>query len=126
MSELDKKIRAALAADEAEVLSQFDEQSFGEQVVETFRGKNSWLVVVSFVATTGWVLFGLFAAIRFFQADDLQHMMAWGGAFGLSILASAMLKIWYWMELNKNAILREVKRVELQMARLASELRKTA
>lgn len=125
MSDLDRKIRAALQEDEAAILAQFDEQTLPEQVIETFRGKNRWLVVISFLITIGWLAFGVFAAIRFFQAEQSQHMMAWAGAFGFSILAVAMVKIWFWMELNRIAITREIKRVELQMAYLAQELRKT-
>ena len=33
---------------------------------------------------------------------------------------SAFLKVWWWMEMQKNSIIREVKRVELQVASLAS------
>jgi hypothetical protein len=32
----------------------------------------------------------------------------------------AMLKMYFWMEMNKNVTLREMKRLELQVARLAS------
>ena len=32
------------------------------------------------------------------------------------LIAISMMKIWYWMELNKHAIMRELKRVELQLA----------
>jgi hypothetical protein len=31
-----------------------------------------------------------------------------------------MLKMYFWMEMNKNVVLREIKRLELQVARLAS------
>ena len=31
-----------------------------------------------------------------------------------------MLKMWYWMELNKNALTRGIKRVELQLALLSN------
>ena len=36
------------------------------------------------------------------------------------MLAVAMLKMYFWMEMNKNVTLREVKRLELQIARLVS------
>jgi hypothetical protein len=36
------------------------------------------------------------------------------------MLGVAMLKMYFWMEMNKNMLLREVKRLELQVARLAS------
>jgi hypothetical protein len=34
-----------------------------------------------------------------------------------------MMKIWYWLELNKNAVTREIKRLELQVARLSARMR---
>jgi len=34
-----------------------------------------------------------------------------------------MLKMYFWMEINKNVMLREVKRLELQVARLAARER---
>ena len=42
--------------------------------------------------------------------------------FVFCINAVAMLKLWYFMEMNKNAVTREVKRLELQIARLAKRL----
>ena len=33
-------------------------------------------------------------------------------------------RLWFWILLNKNAVLREVKRLQLQVARLSSELKK--
>jgi len=33
------------------------------------------------------------------------------------------MKTWWWMEVNKNAITREVKRLELQIARLAARVK---
>ena len=32
------------------------------------------------------------------------------------------IKIWYWLEMNRLAITREVKRLELQMAQIARKL----
>ena len=34
-----------------------------------------------------------------------------------------MMKIWGWMEISKNFVTREIKRVELQIARLASRIK---
>ena len=69
-------------------------------------------------------LYGFRELIAQRAVDIIQPDIAWAGGFGLSLIAIAMLKIWYWMELNKNAVTREVKRVELQLARLARQLKK--
>ena len=49
-------------------------------------------------------------------------MLLWGGGAAIGLTALAMVKMWFWMELEKNAIVREVKRLELQVARLVARL----
>jgi|GEM_PF-3584282 len=39
-------------------------------------------------------------------------------------LGIGLIKIWYWMELNRNTVLREIKRLELQVAHLAGRVGK--
>jgi len=34
-----------------------------------------------------------------------------------------MLKMWFWMQMDKYVVLREVKRLELQVARLSSRIK---
>ncbi|MBZ0171437.1 MAG: hypothetical protein K8E66_03575 [Phycisphaerales bacterium] len=49
-------------------------------------------------------------------------MIGWGLGFLMAMIAVSMMKTWYFMEMNRNCVLREVKRVELQIARLAERL----
>ena len=71
---------------------------------------------------TVFVGLSVVCAVQFFNAEGIREMILWAGAFGFSLLAVMANKIWYWMELNKNAIKREIKRLELQIARLAGRL----
>jgi hypothetical protein len=34
-----------------------------------------------------------------------------------------MLKVWYWIEMQRIVVMREIKRVELQIARLSARIR---
>ena len=120
MNDFDRQLRAALSAEEIDVRTKYDEPALLEQVIETFRGRNRWLVAMMFAATTAWFIFACVSAYQFFQAEEIRAIVAWAAAFGLSLLAIAMLKIWYWMELNKNAVTREVKRLELLLSRVLS------
>jgi hypothetical protein len=43
----------------------------------------------------------------------------WSVGAVITMLGVAMLKMYFWMEVNKNIVLREVKRLELQVARLS-------
>lgn len=50
----------------------------------------------------------------------IQQALSAEDAALVAAVAVAMLKIWSWMEMHKNQVLREVKRLELQVARLAA------
>ena len=47
----------------------------------------------------------------------------WAAACIVCVSAVSMLKIWYFLEMNKNAVTREIKRLELQIARLAGRIK---
>jgi hypothetical protein len=63
---------------------------------------------------------------RFTLAAEPRTMMMWGGGAALAVSGLALIKVWFWMEIQKNSIVREVKRVELQLANLAASLRSGA
>jgi hypothetical protein len=118
MKELDELIRATLSAEDAAWFDEWDEQSLTEKVVQSFRGKSRGLVLLVYIAVT--VFFGLMvlAMYRLWTSDSTRDMILWATAFMFFCLATTMLKLWYWMELNRNTVLREIKRVELQLARI--------
>jgi hypothetical protein len=94
-----------------------------EQVIETFRGRSRRLVAVMFLLTAIWAGFAAASAYEFFQAEGVRAMIAWAGGYGLGLLNIALLQIWYWIEQNKNAVAREVKRVELLVTRVAGQMK---
>lgn len=118
MTDLDEAIRQSLSAEDAKFLEAFDrEQPLLHHVMGTLRGQFAPLNAGGWIA--GFVLFGLGAMCvwRFLEASAVRDMMLWGGAADLALLGLAMIKMWFWMELQKNAIVREVMRLELQLAR---------
>jgi hypothetical protein len=56
--------------------------------------------------------------VQFFAAEATRELIMWAVVFGFSMMAIMALKLWFWAEIQKNAVLREVKRVELQVALL--------
>ena len=124
MNELDKKIQEALRKEDAELFKEFGgEPSTYEMVMETFRGRYRWMVFVAIFYAFVFIGLFIFAAIRFLNAEATRDMLMWAAACMFCWLAVFLIKVWYWMELNKNAITREVKRLELQIARLASRIK---
>jgi Family of unknown function (DUF6768) len=123
MNQFDDTIKAALKEDQEDLLKDFDEPGLFSQVITPFRHGPRWATV--FVFTFSFVFFALqiWTAIRFFQATEVQHMIAWATGFLTCGMAVGMLKMWFWMQMDKYVVLREVKRLELQVARLSSRIK---
>lgn len=124
MNELDRKIKEVLRQEDAEIFDDaIGEPSVFEMIFETFRGKHWWLTVLTFSWTLVFFVLAIVAAFKFFGTEDSRDMMLWALAFVFCMMAVSMLKMWFWMEINKNAITREIKRLELQIARLAGRIK---
>lgn len=119
MSTLDDKIRDALNAQSDVDPELFpDEQSVWAQWFGVYRGRNAWINLLAGVFT--FVFFGvaIWMGVSFFRAESTNAKLAWGLGCLFSLIAMGNLKMWMWMQMDKNALLREIKRLELQIALL--------
>ncbi len=120
MNKLDTAIRQALSAEDAAFLAKFEDQSPLHEALDTFSGK--WGAMNMFAAIITFAMFGAgaYCAWNAINTADVRETVLWSAGALFGMLAVAMLKMYFWMEINKNVTLREVKRLELQVARLAS------
>ena len=119
MNNLDEQIRAALKAEDAEMLSRYDgDAPIHEMMIELYQGRRRWLNLVLTVASFG--LFGLMllCGYRFFNAESVRDMIAWATGSLMLFMWLVLFKLWFWLEMLKNSVIREVKRVELHVASL--------
>ena len=125
MTDFDQSIRESLSAEDTELFDRLGaDQALHRQVLATFEGQLRWFNIAGWIA--GVVLFGVasVSAWRFVQAQEFDDMLRWGAASALAFAGLALIKVWFWLELQKNAIVREVKRLEVQVASLAAQLRR--
>lgn len=124
MNDLDRKIREALRKEDAELFEELgDEPSLFDMAMEIFRGRNRWLTLLTAFWGVVFMVLGVLSAFRFFNAEETRDMLMWAVAFVFCMGAVSMMKIWSWMEINRNFVTREIKRVELQIARLAGRIK---
>jgi len=124
MKDIDKSIRAALAAEDRELFEEYSgEQSLLEMIAESFRGRNRWLKIGMNLNILIFTVLAVITAIQFFGADTTRGMIGWSTGFIVCCLGTMMMKSWWWAQMDKNALKREIKRMELQVARLASRMR---
>lgn len=115
MDTIDEKIRQALNQADQQVLDQFGlEPGPMDLVLMSFRSSQWWL-------TAGMWLFGfaifavmVYCAVQYFAADDLKTSLSWGLGILLCGMGIVIVKIGAWHQMQTQALLREIKRLELR------------
>ena len=120
MKEIDELIRETLQGENAEWLNEWDEQSLTEMVIDSYHGKSKWLVVLVHSAIVALSVTMLVAGVQLFRVDSTRAMIGWAVTLLGSLIVVVAMKIWYWMELNKKTMTRDIKRFELQLARVSN------
>jgi len=54
-------------------------------------------------------------------ANQIAEMLRWGAVTWCAFMSVVMIKIWSWMRMESNRVIREIKRVELQVARMSAK-----
>lgn len=120
---IDEKIKQALASEDAEIYEQFaEEPSLLAQGLELLQSRNRLINGVVVVVMFVFLGLGAYSIWQFSLASEIKVLIGWAMSFGFSMAAVSMLKLWAWMEIEKNCTVREIKRLELQVARLAQRL----
>ncbi|WP_422104252.1 DUF6768 family protein [Winogradskyella sp.] len=122
MEDIDQLIKETLTEQEAKFYDDLDEQNLWQMILDIFRGKNSWVVYVMSIVQV--LFFGVFVycAIQFFEVEATNDLIRWGIFGTLALMASSMLKLFSWMQMDKKAIIREIKRLELQVSSLSGKI----
>jgi N-acetylmuramic acid 6-phosphate (MurNAc-6-P) etherase len=92
-------------------------------IAEAVNAFNTQYRLWAAIAGAGGALMVVGAAYclwRFAQAPDIRGMLAWGGGAAFAVFSLGLLKMWFFLEMQKNSIMREVKRLEFQVASLAT------
>ncbi|MTI20675.1 hypothetical protein E1176_06550 [Fulvivirga sp. RKSG066] len=119
--EIDKVIHDALNREEAEFYDQLGEQSLLEMSLGVFQGKNKGIYILTIIVSVLLFAGFVYCAIQFFQTENTREMIIYGAIAFYCILSVTAVKLWHWMQMNTNQVLREMKRLELQISALASK-----
>lgn len=115
MNDIDQKIQAALRG-QTGGNALVAEPNLAEEVIVAFRGRYRWLSTLVFAWSFVLFLGAVWAAVRFYGAETVTMQLRWGGLALLLILMVSFIKVWFWLELQSNRVLRELKRLELLLA----------
>ena len=98
------------------------EPPVAKQVAALFKGRWRYLNAMTLVFMLLLFVATVFCAVRFLGAETVPEMIRWGAGGFVCWFGVAYLKLWTWLELERHAVTREIKRLELQVAHLAASL----
>jgi len=124
-NKIDELIHEALSQEEAQYYDQLEkEQSLLDEGLALFKGKRGWISIYVGIIMVAMIAGGVYSIIEFFRAEETKELLIWGGGFFSAMMAIAALKLYAWMQIDRNAIIREMKRLEFQVSVLVKEVSK--
>lgn len=122
--EIDKLIEESLSEKDAKFYHELEEGGMFKQWFELYKGAfKGWAILITTIQLIFTVL-TFYLGYAFFTEDISTDLIHFGGLFFIVFITVAMLKLWHWMQMDKNSILREMKRIEFQLAILSDKLDK--
>lgn len=123
--EIDKLIKSSLTKEEIAFYENLNEQSLIEMVGGLFAGKLKWINIFSNIIALIFMGIAIYCLIQFLKIENTNDIIRWGTGMIACLMTISMIKIWNWNQMDKNTILREIKRVEFQIGILSKKLSKT-
>ncbi len=119
MHDSDQMLDEAIAAEERELLRMIGEEpGYLRQALGIFDGSTGWVNLVLMIVQGAAFVAGAWAAWNFFTADNVLLALRWGLPAATLLLMSLIIKTALWPTIQANRVIREIKRIELQLASL--------
>lgn len=122
MEDIDMLIKETLTEEESKFYEELNEQGFFGSIKSIFKGKLGWLAVIMNIVNI--VVFGvvIYCFIQFFNVTETNELIKWGLGIIICFTTMSMIKLYSWMQMDKRAVLREMKRLELQVSSLSAKI----
>ena len=118
MQDVDRMIDEALDAEEKELLRSIGEEpGFIERTLGTLDQRVLWVAGLMMVIQSIVFIAGAWAAWMFFEANDAVTQLRWGLPASVLLLMSLIIKLAVAPAIHAKRLMRELKRIELQIAR---------
>ncbi len=115
MDEFDDKLQQALRSGQRIEIGADEIGTARGLIAEIFCFRSKLIAVTSVVKiATAWVLASV-CAIMTFVADGERARFLWGFGSLFALVSLGILWQFHWLMLNRNAVLRELKRLELRI-----------
>ena len=124
MSDFDDKLKSALQDDSKQLdeLMAKSQPGLIDLLLGAFRGQSVALNLMVMVPGLVFTVLAFASIFWFFDAQTVRDQILYATIFMTCNAIVMAMKIWFWMVMNRNATTREIKRLELQVARMAEKV----
>lgn len=121
--DIDKVIAEALSAEDRALLERYGEdRGFFAQLTAAFRGPMAGVVWLVYIAQAIMFFVGVYLAWHFFRETDVLVALRFGLSAVVMFTMAVVMKTAMGTVGESNRVIREVKRLELQVAMLKARL----
>lgn len=121
MDKVDELIGRALSDEDRELLAHFGEPGYVAQAFGLFRGRMGWAIAVAYAAGAIAFVVGAYAFWQMATTGDVLSAVKWGVGALFLFQITTLTKTFMGSHMEANRMLRELKRVELQVALLRQD-----
>jgi hypothetical protein len=121
MSDFDDKLRQALENGEPIELDR--QESLRDMLAQSFKVQQRWMVLFLWVEGLAVMVAGIWAGVSLYRAQELKPLIVWSTVLIVCSVFFVLVKVVGWQWMNKYSILREIKRLELQISALKESRR---
>ena len=121
IEEIDRLIKETLTQEETKFYDELKEQSTFKKILGIFKGRNAELSIIMNIVNIFVFGFFIYCIAQALEVENTNHLILWVGATILCFITMSMIKIFSWMQMNKNDLTRELKRLELLVSVINSK-----
>jgi hypothetical protein len=120
-NEIDRLITESLSREEAEFYRSLDEEGLSGKVRSLYTGKMGWMAVVTAIVNVAAAAISVYCLIMIFTLPETVDIIRYLSVLIIAWSFGCMVKLWQWMQMDKDSIIREMKRLEFQVAILSEK-----
>ena len=114
--DIDRLISESLNKEEAEFYASLEEEGLPQKVKSLNSGKFGRMAILTAIVHTIAVAVAVYCGYKLFTSPDVVEILRYSVVLFITWSFGIMIKLWQWMQMDKETVMREMKRLEFQVA----------
>jgi membrane-associated HD superfamily phosphohydrolase len=99
------------SASKAAPAEQHRGEGFWAMFADAFRGPTCWLAVLGLFWSLAFTALAVWSAVMFFRVQSTRDLILYAALFLAAVNFIVLMKIWYWLLITRNMLLRRIDRL---------------